>query len=478
MIRKYAEGKNIERWLAGLEKKEENEVINIKDYGQFTLSKVRHYYKKFLLLLENRYFHERDIIHRLSKGITPDEVEESLANISQITFEVTEQCNLNCHYCGYGQFYSNFDKRTKRKLEVGVAKKILDYFASKLNSNRNLSKSKILSIGFYGGEPLLNFPFISEIVNYTKQLKLFQNTIQYTITTNGLLLQKHMDFLVENRFNTLISLDGGRKNNEYRRYKNGKPAYDIILDNVKAFREKYPDFFREHVNFNSVLHNKNSMDEIHSYFKNNFRKSPSVSEIKATGIVESKSQEFYTAYANIQESLFKSENYSSIERDMFIKLPNIQSIAYFLHHFSNYVFNDYNDLRFELDKFPRLPTATCHPFQKKVFITATGKILPCERIGHQFALGAANNKKVHIDTENIAGLYNKFFEKMRKLCHKCYNSESCLQCIFNLDIESDNPKCKAFMSATDFSKFLASHISYLEKKPDIYSRIMKRVVME
>lgn len=50
-----------------------------------------------------------------------------LRNLKQIVFEVTDRCNLNCRYCGYGDFYDNYDTREKKELPIEKAKLFLDY---------------------------------------------------------------------------------------------------------------------------------------------------------------------------------------------------------------------------------------------------------------------------------------------------------------------------------------------------------------
>lgn len=93
------------------------------------------------------------------------------------------------------------------------------------------------------------------------------------------------------------------------------------------------------------------------------------------------------------------------------------------------------------------PTGTCLPFSKKVFITVNGKILPCERIGHQFALGEITNDSVNLDIKQITQKYNHYFAKLDSQCSRCYNSKSCIQCIFNLmDIEKTKCSCNGFMN--------------------------------
>lgn len=145
--------------------------------------------------------------------IKPDMIRSSLANTPQITFEVTDLCNLNCVYCGYGKLYSDYDERTNKKLEFTKAKLFLDYLSVIWNSPFNKSINNVIHLSFYGGEPLLNVPFIEKVIGYTKSLKCQVRKFAYSMTTNGVLLDKYMDFLTANDFSLLISLDGNEFNN-------------------------------------------------------------------------------------------------------------------------------------------------------------------------------------------------------------------------------------------------------------------------
>jgi len=73
------------------------------------------------------------------------------------------------------------------------------------------------------------------------------------MTTNAVLLDKYMAFLVENEFEMLISLDGNRYNDSYRMFKTGKTSFDKVVANVDRLYTKYPSYFKDKVNFNSVL---------------------------------------------------------------------------------------------------------------------------------------------------------------------------------------------------------------------------------
>lgn len=473
LIKLYTDGVNLDSRIKNIKKGE-----YIENYGFSTQKEIQYYYKKFSILQENGYFSTIDMEHRLSGKINADVIKSTLANMRQITFEVTDACNLKCDYCGYGKFYWDYDKRANKNLNVNTAKNILSYLAKLWNSSLNTSHDRNIYIGFYGGEPLLNMPFIKEIVEYVDSLKVLHNRFTFSITTNALLLEKYMDFLVDHDFNILISLDGNKENNGYRVFENGQSAYEYIIKNIEALKNKYPDYFKKKVNFNAVLHNKNSVSQVYNYFKKRFGKVPGISELNNSGIKDSQKEEFWKTYRNVSESLHQSEDYAFITKDMFINLPDIRSITTFIHQYSGNVYHDYNNLIYPTEDTKRTPTGTCIPFSKKVYVTVNGKILPCERIGQQFALGYADERKIEIDFEKISQKYNRYYDKMRKQCNVCFNTKACSQCIFNLNIDDKNPECKGLMNYNDFSKLLASFMSYLEKKPTTYSRIMKEVVVE
>lgn len=64
------------------------------------------------------------------RRITRDEVLSSLVNLRQLTFEVTDACNLQCKYCGYGDLYLGYDKRETKFLAFEQGRILLDYLVS------------------------------------------------------------------------------------------------------------------------------------------------------------------------------------------------------------------------------------------------------------------------------------------------------------------------------------------------------------
>lgn len=414
----------------------------------------------------------------MKKFVTTDMIRYQLANLRQLTFEVTDACNLNCKYCAYGEFYNDYDERENKMMSVSAAIKIIDYLVEFWNSEQNMSAKRNVYISFYGGEPLMNMPFIESVVEYVESLHCKYRNFTFSMTTNAVLLERYMDFLVKHDFNLLISLDGNEYNNSYRVNMTGTPAYPIVISNVDKLCRKNPEYFEHKVNFNAVLHNRNSIGEIYDFFKNRYDKTASIGELNNMGIRPDKVKLFQETYRNSQESLHDSENYEKIEQEMFIKSATYQTVTSFIHQYSGFVFRNYTDLLLGKQK-KAIPTGTCIPFGRRMFITVNGKIMPCERIGQQFALGQVTAEAgVELDVEMIADKYNAYFAKLENQCSKCYRSESCIQCIFNLQDLEGTPVCHGFMNEQEFEVYKSGQMDFLRKHPEEYYRIMENVVVD
>lgn len=414
---------------------------------------------------------------RHTQYLNAQQIKSALANTPQLTFEVTDACNLRCEYCAYGKLYSDYDVRSNKMLSVKTAERFIDYMTTLWNSSDNRSVNNNLYISFYGGEPLLNMPFIREIVDYTRQKRL-KKSCTYNMTTNAILLDCYMDFLVENNFSLLISLDGDKTGDSYRIKADGKESFEQVTANIDKLRLTYPDYFERKVSFNSVLHNHNSIDSIRTFIKGHYKKIPRISDINDTGIREDMRDEFMRMYRNSYENLLQNENYGEIEKEMFLSSPTYHSATIFLMQNSEFKYENYNELLYgKLEKQSFIPSGTCIPFSRKVFITVNGKVLPCERIGQQYSIGFIDENGVDIDFESIAKKYNEYYSKIESQCKACKNYKNCIQCIFNLNgINSDKWVCKGFMDYKQYEQYIQSQLSFFTRHPDAYSEIMNKVI--
>ena len=109
-------------------------------------------------------------------------IENNLINLHNLVFEVTEKCNLNCKYCGLSeQLYQIYDVRKSRDMHFKKAQLIIDYLINLWRSNCVADTSFQLTVGFYGGEPLLNMPLIKKIIDYIEQSEITGRQVLYTM---------------------------------------------------------------------------------------------------------------------------------------------------------------------------------------------------------------------------------------------------------------------------------------------------------
>lgn len=145
--------------------------------------------------------------------------------VDTILFFVTNQCNLACSYC-----YERVNNvHNSKKLDIKTFKTTVLYFIE------NFVHQNVINIGFFGGEPLLNFPLIKESIKVLKEISSTRNIIfHYCITTNGTLLNDEIiDFLTSHNFNIGISIDGTETLHDlHRKFLDGRGSYRTIIGNV------------------------------------------------------------------------------------------------------------------------------------------------------------------------------------------------------------------------------------------------------
>lgn len=435
------------------------------------------YFKKYTFLKEHGYFDPPDKKIRIDGRYTGDRLRELLHGNKHIIFEVTDACNLKCKYCGYGEFYSGYDERENRSLSFDNAKALLDYMTDYWNSPKNIHVNKEIRIGFYGGEPLLNFPFIEKVVAYAKQIPLKYNSFAFGMTTNGVLLDKHIDYLVKNKFHTLISLDGDREGNGFRVLHNGKPAFDLIYNNVRLVREKYPDYFEKYVNFSAVLHRLNSVEKIYDFFKSRFNKAPGISEISPFGIKDSMREAFNKVHVKMVDSFSEANARVKCETTLSLRGERVRRVAEMLYFYSDFTFKSLNDLM-PAPKGPAVPTGTCIPLNRKIFLNVNGKLLPCERVSSSHVLGTVTENGVQIDFDEIARKFNLYFDSLHAQCMNCFSTGKCPNCVLNMNIGRDGYKCPDFTGGKQLREHLSESMEYLEENPELYKKIVREYFLE
>lgn len=436
------------------------------------------YYIRKYAYLKNHGFFTKPKLAEFKPVLYESTVKEGIIQTQQIVFEVTDFCNLRCSYCVQGEFYKGFNERNCKNINTQAAINLLKYIIDLKHRN---NKNK-LTLSFYGGEPLLNVKFIKQIIKVANQLNSEKEIdIIYSMTTNATLINKYIHILVENKFKLLISLDGNEKNHSYRSFrKNNKNSFQKVIENIDMIQRDYPEYFDNHVSFNAVLHNRNSVKDIYEFIYNRYHKIPGISELAFDDINQDKKYLFNRIFhgKKTSEAEFQKED-SELLRNTHNQLIIFRELAFFLKYYSiNFYISNITSLLYEEKKY--FPTNTCLPFHKKIYLTNRNKLLPCEKISYKYFMGEVN-KDVIIDIPEITRRYNFYYEHLKKVCQHCYVHRFCGLCMFrinNLDrLDAEEFVCDNFHNQKAFQTKLYRIFSFLEKNPNDLLELLENVVI-
>ncbi len=439
--------------------------------------KVKGYYSRKLHFLQEHHLLDQKSIE-FSTNYPAELIRQNLACLRQLLIEVTDSCNLRCKYCGYGEFYNNYDQRETKNQTFGNVKILIDYLAELWKSEYNISQDNTVMIGFYGGEPLVNMKLIKEIIAYMRSLDIPHLRFGYNMTTNAVLLDKYMDFLVEKDFKLLFSLDGNRQGSGYRVDKQGRPSFDKVVNNISLLKEKHPDFFETNVNFNSVLHDQNTIEKTYEFIKEKFGKTPRIAELNTNGIVPERREEFSKMFHSKVENFNRMASEEKLKEEY--KLDSTDAIHFhsMLANHTGNRYKEYIDL-FEPDnENSYIPSGTCQPFERKIFLTVNGKILPCEKIGQEHVIAQMKDGKLNLNLEEVAKYYSELYQKVLHNCTHCQHKRTCGQCLFLLEEKEGKLICPGIRSEAHLNKELSDFLTYAEEHPEEYETLLSEIVVE
>lgn len=174
--------------------------------------------------------------------------------VKALCLHVAHTCNLDCEYCfaSQGKYHG---ERALMSFEVG--KRAIDFLIENSGSRHNLE------VDFFGGEPLMNFGVVKQIVAYAREREAeCGKHFRFTLTTNGMLVDDDViEFSNREMDNVVMSLDGRKEvNDRFRKTVGGVGSFDVIVPKFRKFaaargeREYYirgtfthlnPDFMKD-----------------------------------------------------------------------------------------------------------------------------------------------------------------------------------------------------------------------------------------
>ncbi|MDF2510182.1 MAG: Radical domain protein [Herbinix sp.] len=151
--------------------------------------------------------------------------------VKALCLHIAHDCNLACRYC----FAEEGEYKGHRELmSYEVGKQALDFLIANSGKRRNLE------VDFFGGEPLMNFQVVKDLVKYGRGLEESHNKkFRFTLTTNGVLLNDDiMEFANQEMSNVVLSIDGRMEiNDQMRPSRNGRGSYELIVPKFKKLAE-------------------------------------------------------------------------------------------------------------------------------------------------------------------------------------------------------------------------------------------------
>lgn len=395
-----------------------NNINNIKDV--LTHNNATDEYRKkiseFISELEISSFKEREAQYEDYSANF-----ENYFDVFGIWLGITHECNLNCAYC-----YEKDGVRTKKqKMTLPVAKKAIDFLV-------NNSKQNVVSVIFFGGEPLIEFELIYQVVQYCKSLPSLTKKFNFGITTNATLLdQEKLKYLKSNNFHITISLDGDKHSNAYRLYPNGTESYSAVYDNIKNAEFYSQTVFRSTLTNISWNINKN-MD----YFRNIHKTNKVIfTECDKLKFVDSKTiKKLKQSYLKLFNEAEKGEN-SSVPLNCYITAGKI----------------------FKSTKIVTGCTTGINYF----YISPDGKIYPCNRvINHhkEIIFGDLDNG---INVEIIKKFRDSLDVNNNLYCKKCWCKFYCGGGCYGEKLESNDSYIKPVKQTCNMTKFKLKSATFL-----------------
>lgn len=376
--------------------------------------------------------------------------------LDKITLQVTQKCNFRCSYCIYSESTNDLQRsHANNVMKLEDALKSIDFLIS------NSCDSDSVDLGFYGGEPLLEFDLIKSCVEYVKS-NYPEKKMTFSITTNGTIINKEiMDFFVKYNFYPLISIDGPKHiHDRHRRFAaNGKGTFPILEKNIMFMKKNYPDFMNQ-ISFNAVINPQDDFSCTDKFF-NDFE------ELKDSMVRSAVIDDMYSFEKNFfSDSYIESNNYEIFKAYLYAlgryERSKVSRIA-----IQN--LDDIIKLKSFLGVSNELPESMSHsgpcvPGQSRLLVTTSGEFFPCERVSELSSVMKIGNLHDGFDFDAASKILN-IASITSEECKNCWVINHCIQCAKHADnIDSFSKELKLSYCKLSVSTIDSTMRSYIALK--------------
>ncbi|MBN2534945.1 MAG: Cys-rich peptide radical SAM maturase CcpM [Spirochaetales bacterium] len=361
-----------------------------------------------------------DIIEHPSHEILEDLLKH---NLSMVTLQVTQQCNLRCDYCAYSGGYFNRE-HNNRRMPVDIARRGIDFL---LEHSRD---KEIVSVGFYGGEPLLEFDLIKECIHYTEKRGEGKNIV-FNITTNGTLLDREkIAYMAEHDVYIMVSLDGPQfMHDRHRKYAHGnRGSFEKVMSNLRLIQEIYPAY-TDKIKLSLVLDPQANFSCVNDFFI-------SYDLVKDLDLFPTIINNRYSKTTHTPSDEYMVETRYELFK---IYLSRLNRLA---DRYTSKIINEYmNKLGTDLYRNRKITSCItekvhhsgpCIPGVQRFFIDTNGRFFPCERVSEESGVMVIGSIDSGFNTDKIRQLLN-IGKLTEESCKNCWAFRFCDQCAANAD---------------------------------------------
>ncbi|MBR0092124.1 MAG: radical SAM protein [Lachnospiraceae bacterium] len=351
-----------------------------------------------------------------------DENYETLLDrgLSQLILQASQGCNMRCGYCPYTN--NDGGGRVHRDLHMSydTAKKAIDFFAI------HSADIPELTIGFYGGEPLLNQDMIFRVIRYAKK-KFLGKRLTFHMTTNATLLTDAVLQRFEQcEMNLTVSYDGPKEvHDRNRRFAaTNKSTHDAVLRAIHKICKHYPNL-KKNLILNMVIDPRKdflSYQQCVSELPKDFPQNALQSNlVNSQGLVTAydESEEFVAEY---QHALFKRILINRGKRKETEKPDITHNKGAFDDMYASQA------LRQGASGETFYPSGLCIPGQRKLFVNIHGKFFPCEKVSETHDVLCMGDLENGFAYERCRQLLN-IASLTEQECADCWCYRFCMSCL-------------------------------------------------
>ncbi len=334
--------------------------------------------------------------------------------LGKITLQLTQDCNFRCKYCIYSEA-KNLKQRshTNKAMTIDTAKKAVIFYRNHaINAN-------MYNVGFYGGEPLLEWELLKETVLFAER-ELAGKLLTFSLTTNAsLLTEAKAAFLEEHGVNVLVSLDGDRTENDHNRvFKCGKGTSDMVLDNLQIIAERHPKLFSK-ISISSVITPSTQATTFGIYPK----EIEGIPFSRYMITIEDSTEHDVIIPLELLKAM-ENEVCKAYLKQLGVLPCNISPYGYSRVHS---IINNYKSAK-PSNGIQRImaPGGPCIPGKSRLFVSADGSLYPCERVNEtsEFCIGTLDSG---FDFEKAQKMLN-IGAITEKDCSNCWALRHCTIC--------------------------------------------------